>query len=429
MGKYLKILICFIVVDFFYFSTQLWFTHGLNTKELMAVVGVVLFVSDLYRQKKLAVTNEFIGLLIYSGLISLLAVFSAIIHNTQERSYTTYFLSMLVWLSAGYVVVRCIKAVHGKVSIELLANYIIAVSVVQGLIAVIADNYAPLDNLIISAVPGIAWGKTVNRLYGFGQMASMDSGGIRFAIASVLCAHNLKNLAQEDRTKGIPLLVLCFLILTFTGNLVARTTLVGTGIGLAYLLIYISPFKTSISSSTFKVWLWLIVEVLIGFTFVAALYNTNEQVHYRIRFGFEGFFSLVEKGHWQTGSNDVLADMYVFPDNAQTWIFGDGYFVHPSDDLNFLGELYYGYYMNTDVGYLRFIFFFGLIGLAVYSMYIIYAGRVCNRMFPGNLLLFMALTSMNFVIWFKVATDCFFILAIFICLGYVRDNSPEQIEE
>jgi len=159
------------------------------------------------------------------------------------------------------------------------------------------------------------------------------------------------------------------------------------------------------------------------------LYNTNDRFHYRIRFGFEGFFSLVEKGHWQTGSNDVLADMYVFPDNAQTWIIGDGYFVNPSDDLNFLGDLYYGYYMNTDVGYLRFIFFFGLIGLAVYSMYIIYAGRVCNRMFPGNLLLFMALTSMNFVIWFKVATDCFFILAIFICLGYVRDNSPEQIEE
>lgn len=429
MGKFFKVIICFIIVDFFFFSTPLSFTRGYNTKELMAVVGIFLFLGDMYRQKRFAIPNEFLGLLIYSGLISLMALFSAVFHNTQERSYTTYFISMLVWLSAAFVVIKCIKGAHGKVNIEIVANYIIAVAVVQGLIAVIADNYAPLDNFILRSVPGAGYGKTVDRLYGFGQTAAFDTGGIRFAIASILCAHNIKTLVQEERTKSVPLFILAYLIITITGNMVARTTLVGSAIGLAYLLIFISPFHSKLTSSTFKAWVWIIMETLMIVVVVSVLYNSDSKFYNRTRFAFEGFFSLVEEGHWRTGSNDKLASMYVFPDNPETWLIGDGYFVISSEDPNYMGESTEGYYKGTDVGYLRFIFFFGLIGLAIYSLYIIYAGRVCIRMHPGNTLLFLSLVAMNFVVWLKVATDCFFILCLFICLGYVIENSPEEIEE
>ena len=429
MGKYLKILFCFIVVDFFFFSTRFSFTYGFNTKELMAVVGIFLFMSDLFRQKKMAITSEFLGLLIYSVLISLLAILSSAIHNTQEQAYSTYFMSMLVWLSSAFVVVKCIKGTHGEVSITLLAGYIVAVAAVQGLIAVIADNYAPLDSFILNNVPGLIWSKAEGRLYGLGDTATLDTGGIRFALASVLCAHIIKTQAISNKTKSNPLYILAFLIISMTGNMVARTTLVGTIIGLAYLLIFISPFKTSLSSATLKTWIWLILEIVAVVIFVVGVYNSNERFRERTRFAFEGFFSIAEEGRWQVSSNDKLASMYVFPDNTETWLIGDGYFSVPGDDPYYMGEATEGYYMGTDVGYLRFIFFFGLIGLAVYSMYILYAGRVCNRMFPGNTLLFISLTSMNFIIWLKVATDCFFILALFICLGYVRDHSPELIED
>ena len=429
MGKFIKVLFCFIVVDFYFFSTRMSFTHGLNTKELMAVVGIFLFVGELYQKKKMAITKEFLGLLIYSVLISLMAFFSAAIHNTQELAYTTYFISMLVWLSASYVVARCIKAVHGKITVELLASYIVAASVVQGLIAVIADNYPPLDNMVLTIVPGLRWAKMINRLYGLGDTATLDTGGIRFAIASVLCAYNIKNVVSEGRTRSVPLYVLAFLIIVFTGNMVARTTLVGAIIGLVYLLFFLSPFVASISSATFKAWFWLVLETTAVVIIVVALYNSDEKFYDRTRFAFEGFFSLVEEGEWRTGSNDKLASMYVFPDNAETWLIGDGYFINPSEDLNYLGEITEGYYKDTDVGYLRFIFFFGLIGLITFSTYIIYAGRTCNRLLPGNEILFFILTSLNFIIWFKVATDCFFILALFISLGYVKDDLPTLVEE
>ena len=429
MGKLFKVLFCFIIVDFFFFSTLLSFTGSYNTKELMAVVGIFLFIFDMSRQRQFALSNEFIGLLAYSGLLSMAALFSALVHNTQERTYTTFFISMLVWLSSAYVAVKCLKGTHGKLSIELVGKYIVAITVVQGLMAVIADNYVPLDNFIMRNVPGLAWTKSEGRLYGFGTTAALDSGGIRFAIAAILCAHNIKVAVQEERPKGLPLYVLAFLIITVTGNMIARTTLVGSIIGLAYLLIYISPFSSKLTTATFKAWIWIIMETLAIVIIVTSLYNSDQNFYRRTRFAFEGFFSLAEEGHWRTGSNDALMSMYVFPDNAETWLIGDGYFIVPGSDPNYMGTATEGYYMGTDVGYLRFIFFFGLLGLAIYSLFIIYAGRTCIRMHPDNTLLFLLLIAVNFVVWLKVATDCFFILALFICLGYIRDHSPDLIEE
>jgi hypothetical protein len=234
---------------------------------------------------------------------------------------------------------------------------------------------------------------------------------------------------QDERTKGIPLYVLAFLIITFTGNMVARTTIVGSAIGLAYIFIFITPFRGKLTTATFKAWIWILTETLAIVIAIVSLYNSDPKFYNRTRFAFEGFFSLVEEGHWQSSSNDKLKNMYVFPDNPETWIIGDGYFVAPGADPNYLGDSLDGYYMGTDVGYLRFLFFFGVIGLVLYSLYIIYAGKVCLRMHPESKLLFILLTGLNFIIWFKVATDSFFILCLFICLGYVRNHSPELIEE
>ena len=419
MIKFFKIVFCLLIVNFFYFPTPYTFTYGFNTKELIAVVGIFLFLADMYRQKSFAITREFLDLLVYSILISIMAIFSAVYHNTPERVYTTYFLSMLVWLSSAFVVIKCIKLVHGHVTIPLVGAYIVAISVIQGLIAVIADNYPPLDNLILRTIPGITWCKSVDRLYGFSGSATLDTGGIRFAIASILCMHNIKSRIEENKPGAIPLYILAFLIITVTGNLVARTTLVGTVLGLVYLLVYILPLRVRFRTASFIALIWLLAETAIIVLIVIGLYNNDEKFRFRTRFGFEGFFALAEEGRWRTGSNDQLADMYVFPDNPETWLIGDGYFGNPEGDLNYLGDTYGGYYKNTDVGYLRFIFFFGIIGLIIFSMYIIYAGRTCNRMLPGNTLLFLFLTATNFIVWFKVATDCFFILGLFICLGYV----------
>ena len=228
----------------------------------------------------------------------------------------------------------------------------------------------------------------------------------------------------------IPWYVFSYMTITVLGNMVARTTIVGSVIGLALVFLYF--FSSShISYSKVKLLGWSAAILVLVVSFFAWLYNTNDIMHSNLRFAFEGLFSLVETGRWQVDSNDVLVSMYVFPDNPKTWIIGDGYFSNPRSDPNFLGEVTHGYYMHTDVGYSRFLFYFGIIGLAVFSMMIIYAGWICMKSYPKDQLLFVAITAINFIIWSKVATDCFFVLGLFIALRYVLDytSEPEEFTE
>ena len=119
----------------------------------------------------------------------------------------------------------------------------------------------------------------------------------------------------------------------------------------------------------------------------------------------------------------MLQNMYVFPEAIKTWLIGDGYFSPPQDtDPYFTGKIRLGYYMGTDVGYLRFIFYFGLIGLAAISAVMCKAAFICARKFRAERALFIMLLAINFIVWFKVSTDIFLVFAPFL----VADPEEER---
>jgi len=115
-----------------------------------------------------------------------------------------------------------------------------------------------------------------------------------------------------------------------------------------------------------------------------------------------------------------METMVVFPDNLKTWIIGDGYFNNPLNPNRF--------YMETDVGYLRFIFYCGLIGLSIFSIFFIYLAFACARKFPQQKQMFWMFLILSFVGWIKVSTDIFLIYALFLCMD--RPNlRKEQLKK
>lgn len=167
-----------------------------------------------------------------------------------------------------------------------------------------------------------------------------------------------------------------------------------------------------------------IVGIAIGvFTF---LYLTDSYWKDFLRFGFEGFFSLVETGEWEVHSNNLLSKGFIFPDNLKGWIIGDGYMGNPDADPYYIGEASYGYYMNTDSGYSRFIFYFGLIGLVAFSAFFFKVAAVCINKFPQYRTLFLTILLLNFVIWVKVSTDIFIALAPFLCISSTENEEYER---
>lgn len=419
MIRILAIILTGILTSFYFFPFIFKAFPVQNTKNLMAAVGLVILLVQLSRKQKVSWDRDFVTITIMAAIVSLIGFFSVAINETPDYEYATYIVSMWIWLSGAYVVTSMIRKVHGVCSWNIIGNYLIAVCVVQCVLAMVIDNNLAFKMFVDAQVEqGQSFLNQVKRLYGIG--ASLDVAGSRFAAVLVIISCILVRLKNTIYQNYLPLYIIAFIIIAVIGNMIARTTIVGVGVALAFLTWnYIRGEENK------KLWIWLGVLILIAIPIMVYLYNYDAPTRKLIRFAFEGFFSLWEKGRWEVSSNERLMNvMVVFPDNLRTWIIGDGYFSSPRDtDPYFVGELVGGYYKGTDIGYLRFIFYFGVFGLLTYMAYFGKVTQVCIRRMFEYRVLFLMLLIVNFIVWFKVATDIFLVFALFLMIDSAEENA------
>lgn len=93
----------------------------------------------------------------------------------------------------------------------------------------------------------------------------------------------------------------------------------------------------------------------------------------------EIFRNFLNRGTFHSDSVNALAHMYFLPDSLKVYMFGVGkYFDSSSSKLMF--------YMGTDVGYLRLLFYSGVGSVFVFVALNIFAllGVICSRSYPGS---------------------------------------------
>ena len=427
MWKYIKILFAGIIFSFFYFPVYFKFLPGYNTKTILAAVGLLIVGLQLIGRRESRIPSNIFKISIFAALVSLAGLVSMTYNGTSDSTYARYIISMWVWLSAAYVACVTIQGVHGRINFKLLSNYLIFVCLVQCIISQVIDASPSFKTFVDSYIDqGQDMLAEMNRLYGIG--ACLDVAGSRFAVALILIAHLL--ISDEDLSQqSMWLYVSSYILIAVLGSIVARTTYVGAVVGVMYMILAAKPSNWNVSKRGVDIFWTICGLVVIAVPIFVYLYNVNPQMHKMLRFAFEGFFNLVETGEWSIASNEKLKTMYVFPEITKTWIIGDGYFNNPMDnnDPYFLGEVTGGYYMGTDVGYLRFIFYFGLIGLSLFLLFFIKCAQYCTEGFKTDKLLFFSMLIANMVIWLKVSTDIFLVFAVFLCAANMQDE-PEQIE-
>ncbi len=332
---------------------------------------------------------------------------------------------MWVWLGGAYFVTNLVKFTHGKVNVELVCYYLISVGVLQCVLAVMVDSIPAVKTFIDSILSGEGFmGKNEGRLYGLG--CALDVAGGRFAVLLTMIAFLLPRVVLRHRSNWhVILLLLAFGILSVIGNIIGRTTTIGLVLSLLYLS-YVLVHKRMPENAKKRLG-GLIIGCILSFSCIATyLYQTNASWHHNLSFGFEGFFSLVEHGRWEVHSNEMLKSHYVYPDNFHTWVIGDGYFGSTDVDPYYTGFEWKGFYKGTDVGYCRFLFYFGLFGLVLFSSFIVEAGLLCINKFQSYRYLFGGILLVNFIIWAKVSTDIFLILALFLCIPKEENDAYEQ---
>lgn len=431
MYKYLVHTISVILTSFYFFPIETVFLPGMNTKMALAGIGLLILGKRLAQRRDAGINKDFFVLSLLALGISLISLLTMTINNTPDASFLTYFVSMWVWMGGAYTVVRWLDTAYGYVNVRLVCNQLIAVCVIQCLIAWTKDVYPPLQAWVDSFVGGEAFmGNTKEaRLSGIG--AALDVAGLRFSAVVVMIGYILSK-AEELSHKQVVTYLISFLIIAIIGNMMSRTTTVGVGLALVYWIYSTNLLSLKQNIKNQKLWLWLGGILCVIIPVFIYLYFTNDTFYKNIRFGFEGFFSLWETGKWQTSSNDILLKhMVVFPDNWVTWLIGDGYAANPLDKANpdpyYTGPDYHGYYMGTDIGYLRYIFYFGLVGTVIFILFMWKSAWACIKKFKDYKIMFLLILLVNYAGWFKVSTDIFLVFALFLVFSSKdKENFDEQ---
>ena len=352
-----------------------------STRVTIGAMGILLFLinSFSYNSKKiLAIKREWLSIAISLMIILLIAIFVDLVNGTKETYFFKFPLSMIAIFGASYAVAKGVKSVYHEITFEIIARYIVITVVLQMIITILmfispiikesllkllAENYQAEVGIDIKA---LQW-----RIIGFGSQ--FFAAGIVNSFALILLAILIKH--RDSKNEKTALLKVNFILVSVVGTILSRTTLVG--ILLSFAVFFYKSRIFILKRSTVKLIFIFAVLIVLFICFMPS--SVHKKINTAARFGFEMFYNYFEKGELTTNSTNQLFEMYdVHPDNLKTLIIGDGYYKNPRDSSL--------YYMNTDVGYLRLIFYFGIIGSIAYFTYQITllktANKITEKLYP-----------------------------------------------
>lgn len=389
-----------------------------NTKIFIAVLGLLFWIAHLIAKRESLISKTMLKVSLWALGISLISVISLAYNGATDTAYVSYLISMWVWVGAAYFVCHLIKSVHGRISVELICWYFIGVCAAQCLFAILNEFVPPFNALVNSFViqQSQEYLEDVDRMYGIG--ASFDTAGSRFACSLIMLTFLfLKKIRMSYSTRFVILCSILFVWITIVGNMVARTTSAGLVIAIIFLLLDMKLLAQNLDGAYTRSLSVVLGVVAILIPIGLFLYRIPA-VEQLFRFAFEMLFNYADSGELQTSSTDMLLEMWRhYPRDFKTWIIGDGYFISPyATNPYYLGDHQYAYYMGVDVGYLRFVYYFGLCGLLCFILFMYVVAKECSINNTGYKALFIMLLIMNYVLWAKVATDLFCVFALFLMM-------------
>lgn len=403
-----------ITISLFYFPVTFTAFPVTNTKNLLAFLGLIVAIVTVILHRRVNVFDRNVFVIgVLAVLVSMAGYFSVAYNETPDYAYATYIITFLIWFFSAYFSVFILKIIHGKVTVDIVCNYLILLCVLQCVSVLMIDNIPSMRIWAISTFTELSSVDKIDRLYGLGP--ALDVGGSRFAVVLLIIGYMLTLDKVKQNVRSIYMYIVAFLLIFVIGSMVGRTTSVGGGIALLYLL-----WKNRVvilSSSSRKIFLLFLFVLFVGMSVIEYLYNNNMLFRDNLRFAFEGFFNYFEQGEWTTTSTERWETMFIWPESLKTWLIGDGYFDGPSDtDPYYVGPFNPGFYKWTDIGYHRFIYYFGLIGLVLFIIYLCKVTVTCMTCYKSYAGMFGLFLLFNFVLWFKVSTDIFLVYALFLCI-------------
>lgn len=131
MIHFIAIILTGIACSLYMFPFSFTFLPVGNTKIYLAVCGLVLFFLNQIRNRQQVSSHFMVTVSLAAFVVSLICIVSLLYNETNDTTYAIYIIQMWVWTGGAYFVTRCMKSVHGNVTVELIAFYVVGVCAIQ----------------------------------------------------------------------------------------------------------------------------------------------------------------------------------------------------------------------------------------------------------------------------------------------------------
>ncbi len=409
----------FIFLVFFYLYIQEIIFLPVSIRLIIGVLGLMIYASRvIYKysniQSEILLNKDFLIFWLGTSAILFIALFVIIVNGSGDYKVILELLIRFTILFGGaYFLTWYLNQFYQHLDYQIILKAYITVIVIQCFIGVFSFVSPAVKNIFdsIQRPNDIAIQNKVGfmRMSGFGM--TFFGAGLDCGLALMVIVH----LVRENIYKSRKLLsfALMFLFILAVGTFMARTTLIGAIIAFGYLFL---PNSNSKKHLKFAAITFITIFLLAGY-FIPIMLN-SEKYGMVIRFAFEAFFNYTEYGSLETESSNDLQTMYRFPEQIKTYLIGDGWLNHPSI------EGYY--YMQTDVGYLRLIYFGGILyGLSWFLFHYLLLNRIVMNV-NNKELKWLALTVFTFLIVANVKGLTDFYPFVILLLVFSSQNPGTQ---
>lgn len=419
-----KRLILIILVFFQFYPTKFVFLPVATRHIISAMgMGLILFqiILRIANDKKIYISKQFFYVLVPLGVMSILSAYTLSYNGTSDTMYLYYFTTSFLMLSSGYFTMKVMYWIYkGNVTYDIVVYYCLLAVFAQLIFGMISYLNKPLVMpLLLKTEEGLLQlnSRESGRFIGLGQYfmnLGVANGFVLLLVSTILKFS--KEYGIHGKIKFW--ITVCYILIALLGNMQARTT----GICFLFSLAYLLFSSLKLNFSTLRSGLGQIVKSLL-FIAVLILFVTTyfgdelQKYHTALDYGFELFNSVQSGKGAKTHSSDMLKWMLtIWPETTKTWFIGDGlYFLEGGN-----------YYMRTDVGYARLIFYFGIFGMATYYIYqLIVAYWSFKEVFYRWKSLLFYLVLMLFLVNVKSCVDFVFYYSLFFSYNILRTKPIE----
>ncbi len=418
MKVFLKILLVLYVYLMIHKPELIFIPRSINS--FFGIIGVCVYAMTNHSTNKSlwGVNISLIPILKISIPFLIMGIVSPLVNGTHDFHFIEYFISVLLSFFSVYLLALLFYATYKSVSSKRVIEYILIAHTVYMTVSMMmfmsSDIYSFLQPLLrLNEGASNAYYLTAEkRITCFG--ASFFTAGIINGYVMILSAFYLTKYKLSLNTTYT---VYAFMVVTsIVGMMMARTSIVGIIISLFILLKYWlstpSRFLRNVAVASF-------LALSSFYLYNGLLSSSDARITALSDFAFEIIENYQTTGRFATHSSDNTMSMYsILPDNEKTWTIGDGRWSNTDGT----------YYKFTDVGFSRYIWYFGLLGMAclvVFFWKTIKLIFVKRSIIPGGglyvaAILFVYVLALNL----KGPVDLFFyILPFYFCNSNICDNA------